>query len=123
MAQEALPDPEAIEPCNAKLAVLWALGLRRRYRVAGSSMEPTLRAGQSVLLHPRSFSACAPKAGDVVLIRHPHEHERIAVKRLAYVQDRQLFVVGDNRQASTDSRSYGLVPMDNLLGRIECTFP
>ncbi len=33
------------------------------------------------------------------------------------VPDGQVFVLGDNRQASSDSRSFGTVPMQDILGR------
>ncbi len=46
------------------------LGIRRRYlivSVSGSSMEPTLRAGQGVLA--RRCSGCQVRAGDVVIVQ------------------------------------------------------
>jgi signal peptidase I len=33
------------------------------------------------------------------------------------VPDGQVFVLGDNRQSSVDSRSFGTVPMQDILGR------
>ncbi len=35
------------------------------------------------------------------------------------LQDGQVFVVGDNRNFSSDSRHWGPVPVENLLGRVD----
>jgi len=35
------------------------------------------------------------------------------------VDDRSVFVLGDNRPRSSDSREFGLVPVDNLRGRVD----
>ena len=82
-----------------------------------------MHAGQSILLNPNAYRSNAPQVGDVVLIRHPSDLSLLTVKRLALIQNPDVFVLGDNRSASTDSRSYGLLPIANILGRIECTFP
>ncbi|MCF6278157.1 MAG: signal peptidase I [Anaerolineales bacterium] len=34
-----------------------------------------------------------------------------------HVQENQLFVLGDNRNDSSDSHSWGLVPMENVIGK------
>ena len=38
------------------------------------------------------------------------------------VPDNQLFVMGDNRANSSDSRAWGFVPMDNVIGRAELVY-
>ena len=64
---------------------LWAIGLRRRFRIAGSSMAPTFSHGEEVLVDPRAYRAQAPGPGDVVLARHPSRRALI-VKRVARVE-------------------------------------
>lgn len=73
-----------------------------------------------------------PTSGDVVLLRHPFMSDVTAVKRAEHISlqmqvkedDGQvlvrarLFVLGDNTESSTDSRSYGAIPLKCLLGKV-----
>jgi signal peptidase I len=38
------------------------------------------------------------------------------------IPEDQLFVMGDNRANSSDSRTWGFVPMDNIIGRAELIY-
>lgn len=44
------------------------------------------------------------------------------VKPAAKVPDGQLFVLGDNRNESSDSHIWGYVPVDNVIGRAEVIY-
>ncbi len=118
-----LPDVSPLAQSTARLICLWVMRRRRRYRIAGRSMLPTLAEGQTVLVDTRAYVRVSPKLGDVVLIQHPYERGVVTIKRFAFAQKDGVFVVGDNRDESADSRAYGLVPAGNLLGRVECIFP
>ena len=94
----------------------------RRYRVVGESMVPTLLPGQSVLVDPRAFRKRLPGVGELVWLRDPRQLDRMLLKRVLSVEEARVFVLGDNPSSSTDSRGFGAVPMELILGRVVCTF-
>jgi nickel-type superoxide dismutase maturation protease len=99
--------------------VLWALGRRARIRVRGTSMEPGLPDGSFVLVDPRAYRSRAPRAGEIVLARHPYVRDLRLVKRVA-TEPRQgrVALVGDRPEASHDSRDFGAVALGDVLGRV-----
>lgn len=81
-------------------------------RVVGDSMTPTLKPGK-VVLASGLFGRL--KAGDVVIIAHDGLEK---VKRVEAVVGDQLFVLGDNARASTDSRSFGWLPLTRVQAKV-----
>ena len=80
-------------------------------------MHPLLQHNDVVLVNPHT----APKAGNVVLTRHPLRRDVVLVKRLDHItEDGRLYLLGDNpsESESTDSRAYGSVNADLFLGRV-----
>ena len=58
-----------------------------------------------------------PAVGDVVVFHTPTGD--VAVKRFAQVLPQDMFyALGDNAPHSYDSRNYGPVPKDNIIGRV-----
>jgi nickel-type superoxide dismutase maturation protease len=99
--------------------VLWALGRRTRLRVRGPSMEPALPDGSFVLVDPRAYRARAPRAGEVVVARHPYVRDLRLVKRVAQEPcEGRVALVGDRAEQSTDSRDFGAVGLGDVLGRV-----
>lgn len=108
--------------------------------VTGNSMEPTYRNGQR-LLSSRAYWLVGPiREKDVVVIRgdKPKEYFIKRVYKMAggivdfanvpetwsigngeyIVPQGHVFVLGDNREVSEDSRKYGAVPLDRIIGKI-----
>lgn len=125
-------------------------------RVRSSSMSPTLRAGDHVLVDKFLARGRMPHRRDIVVLRSPGTGE-LLVKRVAavagdvvglaagvlvvnghqvrerYVDYRlmvgvyygpvrvpagDVFVLGDNRPDSVDSRTFGPVPVNRITGRV-----
>ena len=99
---------------------LLAWGLRRRFRVrvAGDSMNPCFRAGDTVLVRP----AVRASVGSIVVSRHPFKSDVLLIKRVTEVTDEGMHVMGDNPAESTDSRSLGAIPWVHLVGVVTARF-
>jgi signal peptidase I len=99
------------------------------YSIPSASMEPTLRAGDHIVV---TTYHGAPRRGDVIVFRAPASPDDLMVKRIAgtpgdaveagggrvvIVPAGCYFVIGDNRQDSFDSRNWGVLPRDLIVGR------
>jgi nickel-type superoxide dismutase maturation protease len=90
------------------LIVAALIGARRWLdvvEVRGASMAPTLRPGDRLLV-----ARLRPRPGDVVLAADPRGGHRELVKRVTGFDDVGLTLLGDNSAASTDARTFGVVP-------------
>ena len=138
-------------------AAVAGLLLVRPLIVSGSSMYPTFRHNDRVLVDTFGGDLTNLKRGDVVVFFSPEDTRRLMVKRVIglpgdvitileghvflngtllqepytnhgetshetipafHVPDDCVFVLGDNRLTSSDSREWGAVPIDRIYGRI-----
>jgi signal peptidase I len=105
--------------------------------VHGDSMAPALLPGDRVLVL-RRWATRRLKRGDVVVARVDLPlGGRLLIKRIGalggdravsrnqeiILSDREVFLVGDHREASFDSRQYGAFPIDGVIGRSIHHFP
>ncbi len=115
---------DELKESHIRELLLWLLRLRRRFRVTGNSMTPLLKPGDEVLINPGAYRRAPPKPGDIVVARHPYRADLRLVKRVASVlADGRCFIEGDNLSESTDSRSFGAVAFEQILGRVTSRFP
>jgi len=114
---------EELKDSNLLELLLWLLRLRRRFRVTGASMSPLLQPGDEVLADPRAYRRRPPRPGDIVVARHPFRTDLRLVKRVtAVLENGHCLLEGDNPQESTDSRAFGSLPPERLLGRVTSRF-
>lgn len=144
------------------LAVVLFLGINAvsaRIRVESISMQPTLYAGDFVIVNKMAYKVGSPGRGDVIVFHYPPDPEREPyIKRVIglpgdevqvgggavvvngsplrepyikaapnyegtwHVPEGFLFVLGDNRNNSSDSHSWGMVPLENVIGKAEVVY-
>ncbi len=86
-------------------------------------MEPLLQPGDEILIAPRAYWRSPPSISDIVIARRPDRLDLRVIKRVTDVSaDGACFLTGDNLQASTDSRTFGWVTPEHILGRVTCRF-
>lgn len=101
-------------------------------RVVGESMTPTLRAGKLVVVRTRTYRARSPQRGDIVAARPAALDGRAVVKRIVgvphdmiqrdgrqwHLRDDEFFLAGDHPADSLDSRQFGPVTREDLVGPV-----
>ena len=84
--------------------------------IHGHSMIPSYAPGEVVLVkYGAQFTV-----GDVVLIEFTH---RTDIKRVKEISGSRVFVQGDHEAVSIDSRNYGPIKNDLIIGKVIYRFP
>jgi phage repressor protein C with HTH and peptisase S24 domain len=80
-------------------------------RVEGESMLPSLWPDTYVV----GTTRYTLKAGDIVIVDHDG---REVIKRVDKIKRDKIYILGDNRTASTDSSNYGWVELESVKAKI-----
>lgn len=144
---------EIVETLLLTFFIFWLVNsLVGRYRIDGSSMNPTLQHGEYLLINNLSYYLNEPQRGDIIVFHHPNSELNL-IKRVIglpgdqieisdqhvkvngvildepYIQaeptysgswtvpDGEYFVLGDNRNSSSDSHSWQYLPKENIIGK------
>lgn len=101
-SQKSLPKPK-------KPKLRWPFQLRE---VSGHSMMPVLPPG-TLVIGLRWYRKLKP--GNIVIFCHEGKEK---IKRMQDQNDTQVYVVGDYKIASTDSRQFGWIDKDEVRARV-----
>ena len=79
-------------------------------------MLPTLKDGDIVIIN--SYAELAKNM--IVLANHPYKQSVKVIKRISKIDENgNCFLIGDNPNESTDSRTFGVISPKDILGIIE----
>ena len=76
-------------------------------------MLPNYKEGDYLLINKLSKI----KKGNAVVLKHPKTNELI-LKRVSKIKDGRYYVTGDNKKQSTDSRHFGAVERNSIIGKV-----
>ena len=88
-------------------------------KIVGPSMDPTFHSGDFVLIRKISKNWDRIKQGDVLAFRQKtHKGKILMVKRVHEINQstRTCYVLGDNPDQSIDSRNFGSISCESVLG-------
>jgi len=108
-----------INKLNWRVIFLILLGFRKYCKVDGISMEPTILEGDIIIYRPVKSQDEEIVQGSLIVINHPLKENIFLIKRVHFVNDDSLDVRGDNQKESTDSRQFGLINKNQLVGTVE----
>lgn len=85
-----------------------------------NSMLPTFREGDEVLVAVGEKRPFSP--GDIVIAQHPLKEIKLIKRVDRVLADGRLFLLGDNPAESSDSRAFGPVVQQMIIGRVTGKF-
>ncbi len=80
-------------------------------------MLPTLLPGDRLRVDTRAYHHRRPHEGEIVVLRDPGSPARWLVKRVGSVGGEGLTLASDNPGSGRDSRQFGEVRFESLVGR------
>jgi len=89
-----------------------------RFRIEDRSMEPALKQNDYVIVNKFAYVFGKPKKNDIIVFKHPRGKKKFLIKRIHKINGNKLFVVGDNKTYSTDSRHFGAINKHLIIGKL-----
>ena len=78
-------------------------------------MEPTINNGNIVFISAVPYVFGKPKRNDIVVFKYKNKH---FLKRISKINNHKYEVKGDNAKDSLDSRVFGEISRNQILGKV-----
>jgi signal peptidase I len=103
------------------------------FRIPTGSMEPAIMRGDRVLADKTVYRRMSPQKKDIVIFAFPDDRSKKFIKRIEalpgdlftdtdgikkQIPHGFVYVLGDNRGNSLDSRQFGLIPLRDVIGKV-----
>lgn len=85
-----------------------------KFKIKGNSMNPTFKSGDAVLVNRLAYFFGTPKVGNIIVLKR----QKYIIKRITAIKKEQVFVIGDNKKESTDSRKFGWIDRKEIVGKV-----
>ncbi len=82
-------------------------------------MEPNLKQSTTVITFNWYYFLRSPHVNDLVVAK---VMERLVIKRIKKTKKNEVWLEGDNKEASTDSRSFGWIDKKDIMGKVVYIF-
>jgi len=113
------------------IVIPFRLWIAQPFVVSGASMEPTFNNGDYLIVDEISYRFEKPQKGDVIIFHYPLDPSKFFIKRIeglpgdtviengkeVVLGENEYYVLGDNRNESLDSRYWGSLPKNLIVGR------
>jgi signal peptidase I len=107
------------------------------YKIVTQSMQPHVLPGDLVIVDKTAYEKFPPRAGDIVIHIYPDDRSKVYIRRIEglpgdtitledgrtiTVPHGSVYVLGDNRKKSRDSKTFGPVPLKDVVGKARQVF-
>jgi signal peptidase I len=101
------------------------------------SMEPAVLKGDRILVDKTAYRRIAPQKNDIIVFVYPDDRSKAFIKRIEAlpgetitladgtketVPHGHIYLMGDNRENSLDSRQFGFVPLRDVMGKARVVY-
>lgn len=84
-------------------------------------MEPQIKNGSTVLVSNIFYIFKNPKVNDIIAFKNAAG--KVLIKRITKKENGSFFIEGDNKKDSSDSKNFGMISKDKILGKVIYTLP